>query len=393
ECYSPICSGCNLSEYKVVEMCYYNNEGALKLFRQHGVLPMSVTCPRCNKPCTLYKQKNTLSWRCRGTYKKYTKCKKQRCDFSVSDNKGSFLENSKLKSWQVLMLINSWLRKHFCHSSIADNLDITHTSSVAWRSSCSEVTQFWFNNQKPIGGENIVVEIDEILVAKKMEGGNCKMKIRLFGGIEHESKKCFVVPFVEENDTSVQLQRHNSSTLIQLIKKYIVQNSILYSDKWKAYSLNKEGYIHKTVNCTNNIVHPKDLSVHIQCIKRLLRDTKEWVRGPGFRKQYLKEYISRYLFIRQCRKGEELHNFLIETAKLYKAQSEEETASVPRSEENNFLIDTEMIYKMEIEEKALPVPRYENSNLEEVSDLENSDSQEDSNSDEDLISEGDSDSE
>ncbi|CAL4120772.1 unnamed protein product [Meganyctiphanes norvegica] len=362
ECTSPVCSGCNLSEYKVVEMCYHNDEGALKLFRQHGVLPMSMTCPKCNKACTLNETKNKWFWRCQRQHSK-GKQKKKRCNFSMSDNRGSFLENSHLKSWKVLMFINIWLRKHFSQASTIDNLDINSATSVAWGSSCSEITQFWFNNQKPIGGENIVVEIDEILVVEKMERGKCGKKIRLFGGIEHESKKCFVVPFVQENDTSVQLQKHNSSTLISLIKKYIVQNSILYSDKWKAYSLNKEGYIHK-------IVQPKDSSVHTQCIQRLLRNTKEWVRGPGVRKKYIKEYVCRYLFLRQCKKGEELHNFLIETANLYNSHIKSKSQS---------------------KKKALPIPRYKNSDLEKDSDLENSDSQYDLDSEEDLDSEQDPD--
>ncbi|CAL4132612.1 unnamed protein product [Meganyctiphanes norvegica] len=341
ECHSPICSCCHVSEYRAVGMCYHNNEESLKVFRHHGVLPMFLICPECNRECLLYEDKQCWRWMCHGT-EKITQSKKQRqCGFSVSDYNGTFLERSNLEPWQILLFINIWVRKHFCYSSVLENLEISMKSNVAWRSFCSEVTQFWFNNQKPIGGDNIVIEIDEMLFVEKMDGSNCRTKVSFFSGIERESKKCFVIPLVEETDFNVESIRNDYSTFIPLIKKYIAQKSILYSDKWKDISFNVDGYIHKTVNQSNNFVDPKNPEVHTQCIKRLWRDIKEWMPRPGMKTKYLKEFISRYLFLRQCKKGEELHNFLIETAKLYKPQNEENAAPISLYDDSDKDLDSE----------------------------------------------------
>lgn len=36
-----------------------------------------------------------------------------------------------------------------------------------WWIYCSKVTEFWMENQEPIGGEGIVIEIDKILFGKR----------------------------------------------------------------------------------------------------------------------------------------------------------------------------------------------------------------------------------
>ena len=60
----------------------------------------------------------------------------------------------------------------------------------------------------------------------------------VFGGIEQESKKCFL-KIVEDR---------SAATLIPIIKRYVKPGSVILSDCWKAYSSLKEGYTHLTVN-------------------------------------------------------------------------------------------------------------------------------------------------
>jgi transposase-like protein len=91
-----------------------------------------------------------------------------------------------------------------------------------------------------LGGEGIIVEIDEAKFGKRkynrgrlIEGQWC------FGGLERGTKKTFFVP----------VERRDKYTLLECIKKWIKPGTTIYSDCWKAYDcLDDEGYIHHTVN-------------------------------------------------------------------------------------------------------------------------------------------------
>ena len=64
------------------------------------------------------------------------------------------------------------------------------STSVDWRSFCSEVTEWWFGNQDSIGGEGIEVEIDETLfVKRKYDRGRMLRQLWIIGGIERISQK------------------------------------------------------------------------------------------------------------------------------------------------------------------------------------------------------------
>ena len=198
---------------------------------------------------------------------------------------------------------------------VVNNLNITRKSSVDWRSFCSEVTENWFHQQAPIGGVNITVEIDETLLAKCKYGrGRQLVQVWLFGGIERESKKRFIVPLLDEDNCPIP---RSKEVLIPIIQKYILPGSIVYSDMWKAYSsLTNEGYAHYGINHSLNFVNPDEPHIHTQNIERLWRDVKEIVKRPGMRTEYIKQYLGRYLFIKRYGNNS-LHHFLTELKNLY----------------------------------------------------------------------------
>lgn len=309
------CAGCSYTEYQLVRKVYKDDKQSLDFFRSHNVLPSQVTCEKCGREC-IYRE-DREQWRCTGSHV-IPKTKKRRlCNFAVSDYKGTFLERTHLKPWQVLCFINLWVRKYFSHSQIRANIEISRQTAVDWRSFCSEVTEFWFSNQQPIGGIDKVVEIDETLIVKrKYERGRLLAQTWLFGAIERQSKHCVVVPLVEPGSV-----KRDAATLVPLIKKYILPGSVIVSDSWRAYcNLSKENYTHKVINHSENFVDPSDSEVHTQNIERLWRDIKEWIKRPGIRSTFLQQYISRYLFLRSTEEGREVHRFLKEAARLYPPQ-------------------------------------------------------------------------
>lgn len=87
--------------------------------------------------------------------------------------------------------------------------------------------QWVANYQQQIGGPGIIVEIDEAkLGKKKYNKGRVLRGQWIFGGIERDSGKLFILPISDRS----------TDTLIPLTTRYIKPGSIIHTDCWKAYS-------------------------------------------------------------------------------------------------------------------------------------------------------------
>ena len=140
------------------------------------------------------------------------------------------------------------------------------------------ISQRWVDKQEPIGGRGKVVEIDEThFVKRKFNKGRILKRVWLFGRIERESDRKFVVPLSEPLSTEVQ--KRDGGTLIPLIKEHVLPGTIIHTDSWAAYRrLTENGFEHCMVNHKENFVNPEDKNVRTQK-NRLWRDIKEWCRG------------------------------------------------------------------------------------------------------------------
>ena len=118
-----ICQGCDTTDFEIIQRCLRRDEPALRLLREHGCLPFSCKCPKCDRDMLYYEAKNM--WRCHGSTAVPGSRKKRRCGFKVSDYKGTFLNKVKIPPWKVLLFANSWLRKYYSGDLVLQNLDIT----------------------------------------------------------------------------------------------------------------------------------------------------------------------------------------------------------------------------------------------------------------------------
>ena len=253
-------------------------------------------------------------WRCTKTFVVGGTKKRRYCGFSVSQFKGSFLHNVHLPAWKVVVFAHHWLSKHWDHETVVEGLGLSTRTSVDWRSFCSEVTDHWLENQEPIGGPGITVEIDETLIARrKYERGRVLSQVWVFGAVERASKKKIVVPLVGPIG-----EKRDRGTLLPIIQQYIKRGSVIVSDSWRAYhTLKDHGYTHYVVNHSEHFVDPENPDIHTQNIERLWRDLKEWVKRPGIRAKFLYQYLARYLFIKAHHDKSLLHHFFVEAARLY----------------------------------------------------------------------------
>ncbi|XP_076057630.1 male abnormal protein mab-31-like isoform X2 [Oratosquilla oratoria] len=327
-----LCTGCVPTPGDVDKRCYKDNKSSVQFLREHGVLPCRVNCPRCNRPCWFREDRHT--WVCNNSIAQAKKKKKKQCTYSVSDYKGTFLERSHIQPWQLVCFINKWVLKNFSHEDAIRDLQFSTATSVHWRSFCSEVCEEWYNHQEPIGGPGIVVEIDETLISRRHANvGKNLSQVRMFGGIERESKKRVLVPLVDPEG-----EERDIETLVPIIRHFIRQGSVIVSGSRRAYTnLGDIGYTHDAANHSKKIVASGDREVHTENIKRLWRDVKEWVLRPGIRPRYFRQYLARYIFLKQCY-GKEIHAFLQAVRTLYTPQAErvvEKPANVSHDDDDN----------------------------------------------------------
>jgi transposase-like protein len=98
-----------------------------------------------------------------------------------------------------------------------------------------------------IGGPNQTVEIDDSKFGRrKYHRGHTVQGQWVFGGIERESGRLFLVPITDRT----------ADTLEAIIRNRIEPSTVI-SDCWGAYNkLDSLGYTHRTVNHSLHFVHP-----------------------------------------------------------------------------------------------------------------------------------------
>ncbi|KAG0431630.1 hypothetical protein DMUE_5552, partial [Dictyocoela muelleri] len=95
-------------------------------------------------------------------------------------------------------------------------------------------------------------------------------------------------------------QKRNSDELLSFLKKYVNENSIIYTDKWRGYSKLSEHFSqHKTVNHSIEFVNMKN-NVHINTIEGCWSGVKKEI----LRRHRAKDLIDIYLLFFMLNRNE-----------------------------------------------------------------------------------------
>ncbi|XP_018013111.2 uncharacterized protein LOC108670165 [Hyalella azteca] len=289
-----LCIGCKFDYLKTIGKFYGDNEASVEFLRSHGVLPLGVKCKKCHRPCSF--RSDTRSWRCRRQFLDHLDGRKKCCNYEVSDCAGTLLEKSKIQPWKCLLFVNHWLSRNWDHECINECLQFSRSTSVFWRSYCSDVLEDWFHRQNPIGGVGVVVEI----------GMTSIQQTWLLGGIERASKKSFVV--------SLRNQEVNEDLLVPLIKKHVLPGSVICTEYIMEYaSLSSHEYVLATTNAS---------SIDSKCctltVESMWCDVKKSLMRSGMREKYLEQYLAKYLFVCHHENSKQvLHHFFTEVGQIY----------------------------------------------------------------------------
>lgn len=275
---------------------------------RHGVLRDVVRCARCGNEIQLNRQ--TLQFRCQRSVSVQKKAAKK-CGFKMSARIGTFFENSHLTLRQVFDFVNIlvWLKPPR-QDHLRLNVGLSSRSVVDWYSFCREVfVDHSLKVSEVLGGPGCVVEIDEAKFGKRKYNRGRRVEGQwVFGGVERGTGKSFMVP----------VERRDSKTLLAILEKWVLPETTVYSDCWKAYdSLGAQGFTHLTVNHSYHFKDP-ETGCHTNTVERAWREARSTVPRFGVRKGHFVGYLAEFMFKRRYpTKTERLHQFFAAAAALY----------------------------------------------------------------------------
>ena len=142
----------------------------------------------------------------------------------------------KKAKWHLeeILKLTYWWCQDLDQAQIKHELGLAESTFVDWDSFCREVCEITLlENSERLGGEGKIVQIDESKFGKrKYHRGHHVEGQWVFGGMEQDSRKCFLVA----------VKRRDEETLLPIIQKLIAPGTIIVSDSWKAYcNLEKHG--------------------------------------------------------------------------------------------------------------------------------------------------------
>ena len=223
-----------------------NEDRVVEYLLTNGAFDVPTECSSCNGALTLHGK----SYRCR----------KQGCRKRVSALKNSFFAHSRLTCSETLLIGYLWLSE--CSRTTILSMTGHSTSTITdylghYR---DLITGNLGTDATIIGGDGVIVEIDESKFAKrKYHRGHRVEGAWVVGGVERTPERRIFSEVVENR---------SAETLIDIISRHVHPGSIVHTDLWRGYaSINRIlGMEHGTVNHSRHFVDP-DTGIHTNTIE------------------------------------------------------------------------------------------------------------------------------
>jgi len=192
------------------------------------------TCGRFMRLCAEPIVSEGFRWRCN------TRSAGVTCRRSMSIRDGSWFQQSNLTLLEILLLTHHIVCREQAQQIQSEYRFASHTLAN-WGVFCREVMLVYLERSSvKIGGPNKTVEIDESKFGRrKYHRGHPVKGQWVFGGVEQESGRTFLVPMLDRT----------ANTILTIIRDWIEPGTSVISDCWGAYhNLGSQGYTHRTVN-------------------------------------------------------------------------------------------------------------------------------------------------
>lgn len=237
------------------------------LFEQE-IIHQVQRCTKCGGEMEIRSDK-PKQWQCR-----YSRCRSQSSIF-----RETIFSDSRIPCNKILHLGYMWLKK----ASKSDMIDSIGVNAATVSAKCKlfaqAVSESLELEDDIVGGENIIVEIDECLTSRrKYNRGHAVQSSWVLGGVERtEERRVFMV----------RVPDRSADTLIPILAAHIRPGYIVYSDMWRAYSCltEKTGLRHGTVNHSRNFkdpvtgIHTNSIEATWSAFKRNIRPRSRTPEG------------------------------------------------------------------------------------------------------------------
>ena len=274
---------------------WLKEEGLIASRRVCDVCQSSMNCVECDD------RSDGFVWQCRKQIGK----KRHRVEKSIRE--GSWFEKSNFSIEEVIKFTYWWCQG-LDQWQIKQQLGLGSHTAVDWDMFCRELCEVTiFEKRERLGEPGKVVQIDESKIGnRKYHRGHVVEGQWVFGGIEQDSRKCFIVTVEDRTE----------ATLVSHIQEWVEQGTTIVSDCWKGYvNLEKYGYEHKTVNHSVEFVSPEGYDTNK--IEGHWRQMKVSLPTHGRKKEHYASYLAEFLW-RYINSGKDLFFvFLKDVASVY----------------------------------------------------------------------------
>ena len=254
------------------------HQEGLEQFIQYGIIVPPVVCEKCGSKLSRHEDKRLsdgFSFR----------CVKGSCHKSYSIRYRSWLQHVRIGLEIMFKLMYMWCYQ-FTSKQICHELNLFKLTVSEKFQSFREVCKIEFAKHEVIGGQGMVVQIDETLIYKrKYDRGRFPAQVWVFGGIDEQGKIFLEV-----------VQQRNAQTLTEVLLRRVAPRSIIYSDEWRGYTNIPDHFEHYQVNHSQNFVNPVD-GTNTQRIEGTWSVLKRVLRMKGTRKcDDIDGYLSEFIF-------------------------------------------------------------------------------------------------
>lgn len=276
----------NFTARSIWEICSRENFEVLKELASLKMIRNFQVCI-CGKNMHLLKNIRKSSgywWVCKSS-----------CGKSKTVRANSIFENSPLSFETILIMVYYW-SVNYTQDEIKRETQLSGNSVSEWCEFFRDiVAAHCMNFNEVIGGINadgepIDVEIDESQFFKrKYNKGRLGAAIWVFGGIERNTRKCFLV----------QVDDRSRETLMKIIYSRIRPGSRIISDMWASYRClyQSSAYLHEEINHSLNFVHPDDPEIHTQNVESMWCHAKSKLKKQhGTSRRLIDGYLIEFEF-------------------------------------------------------------------------------------------------
>ena len=287
----------------------------------------------------------------------YWRCTKKSCRKELSIREGSLFSsyksgdgrhNAKLTLCSIMKLI--WLFLHM-KCTIRDAAKLTQTSTstlVEWWGNCKRVCTGVLEMQpKFVGTEENPIQIVETYMSGRRKQNQRRVldgekpaspededddipdwgdkEIETETDINRDNASWKWVLGIYHSATKVRfvrLKNRSSKTLLAVIKKYVAESGVIWTDQWKAYCvLSDNGFKHQTVKHSENYVD-HNTGCHTQGVERSWAECKCCWRASRGNKKLLQSHLDEAAWRRlrsyEHSLGQLFDAFLHDTALVYR---------------------------------------------------------------------------